>query len=63
MLACGLIAGSTVIAFLKSSFSGSSGDVPWLQIATSMFVVAAAVPGVMRMDMDFTDVDASDLFT
>jgi len=63
VLNAGVIAGSTGMGMLRANARGLELAVSWSQTSLSMIVVIAAVVGLSRMNVDWSDVGIDDLLS
>ena len=63
VLAGGITGGGTVISLIYANANGHNIDISWMQTLFAVSVLLVAIIGIIKMDVDWTDVGIDDLLS
>ena len=62
VLCAASISGTTMMSIFRTSFHESSYGISWLQFLAAFLLICGAIVGLIRMEVDWSDVDLHDIF-
>ena len=63
VLAGGLTGGGTVISLIYANANGNNINISWMQTLFAVFMLLVATIGIIRMDVDWSDVGIDDFLS
>ena len=63
VLAGGLTGGGTVISLIYANANGNNINISWMQTLFAVLMLLVATIGIIRMDVDWTDVGIDDFLS